>query len=139
MKKLNEVFLTIADRVSYAMGTPFNIIFWIVAVLIWFLFGPTIAHSNFLPEWFTSNAFNFPLNTVTTLAELYIGFLVGAASNRTERHNEEMMKKQDEMLAKIAKVQEDEMKELHERSFEILNNVQALEKTILRVLEDQIK
>jgi hypothetical protein len=42
--------------------------------------------TTFLPSWFTSNAFDFPLNTVTTLAELYIGFLVAAATNRAERY-----------------------------------------------------
>jgi hypothetical protein len=40
------------------------------------------------PPGFTSNGFNFPLNTVTTIAELYIGFLVGASSNRSERNLE---------------------------------------------------
>ena len=137
MGKINEAFITLADWVSYAMGTPANIILWIIAVGLWIYFGPVIARSTFLPDWFTSNAFNFPLNTVTTLAELYIGFLVGAASNRTERHNEEMMKKQDEMLSQIHQMQQEEMTELHERSFEILNNVQALEKTILRILENK--
>ena len=38
--------------------------------------------------WFTSTGFNFPLNLVTTVAELYIGFLVGASSNRSERNLE---------------------------------------------------
>ena len=32
--------------------------------------------------------FNFPLNLITTVAELFIGFLVGAASNRSERNLE---------------------------------------------------
>lgn len=84
-----ETFFTrIADRVSYGMGTPLNIGVWIVLVAGWIglfathVLGPT---TNILPGWFTSNAFNFPLNTVTTLAELYIGFLVAAAANRSER------------------------------------------------------
>lgn len=109
--KLNNVFLTVADKVSYAMGTPGNIIFWLIAVGIWFYFGPTIAKSSFLPDWFTSNAFNFPLNTVTTLAELYIGFLVGAASNRAERRNKEMIEKQNQMLELLINYQEKEIRE----------------------------
>jgi low affinity Fe/Cu permease len=80
-----SVFNKIADRVSYGMGTPTNIIIWIVAVGAWIAMGPYFAKHSFLPAWFTSNGFNFPLNTVTTIAELYIGFLVGAASNRSER------------------------------------------------------
>jgi hypothetical protein len=46
------------------------------------------ANANFLPGWFTGTAFNFPLNLVTTVAELFIGFLVAAAANRSERNLE---------------------------------------------------
>jgi len=81
-------FQRVADRVSFLMGTPANIAFWIVAVGVWIALGPYFANHNFLPAWFTSNGFNFPLNTVTTIAELYIGFLVGASSNRSERNLE---------------------------------------------------
>jgi hypothetical protein len=80
-------FVRIADRVSYAMGTWQNIVVWIVLVGAWFAAGPYVAHHSVLPSWFTSSDFNFPLNTVTTIAELYIGFLVGASTNRTERNN----------------------------------------------------
>ncbi|MCU1464502.1 MAG: hypothetical protein JWM72_430 [Actinomycetia bacterium] len=80
-------FVRVADRVSYAMGTWQNIVVWIILVGTWFALGPYLAHHSVLPAWFTSNNFNFPLNTVTTIAELYIGFLVGASTNRTERHN----------------------------------------------------
>jgi low affinity Fe/Cu permease len=80
-------FVRIADRVSYAMGTWQNIVVWFILVGAWFAAGPIVANHSVLPGWFTSNNFNFPLNTVTTIAELYIGFLVGASTNRTERHN----------------------------------------------------
>jgi hypothetical protein len=43
------------------------------------------ANSNFLPKWFTGTAYNFPLNLLTTVAELFIGFLVAAAANRSQR------------------------------------------------------
>jgi uncharacterized membrane protein len=82
-----SLFVRVADRVSYAMGTWQNIVVWMILVTTWFAFGPWLAHHSILPAWFTSNDFNFPLNTVTTIAELYIGFLVGASTNRTERHN----------------------------------------------------
>ena len=83
------IFTRLADKVSFGMGTPQNIAFWIVAVIVWiglFAVGIMSANTSVLPGWFTSNAFNFPLNTVTTLAELYIGFLVAAAANRSERN-----------------------------------------------------
>jgi hypothetical protein len=39
-----------------------------------------------MPGWLSSTGFNFPINLVSTLAELFIGFLIGAASNRSERN-----------------------------------------------------
>jgi hypothetical protein len=50
--------------------------------------GAHISSGGWLPAWFTSQGFNFPLNLVTTVAELFIGFLVAAASNRSERNLE---------------------------------------------------
>lgn len=90
MKFLNDLFIRITDSVSYFVGTPANIIFWLVIVGIWIVLGAVLPNlftsANFLPTWFTSTGWNFPLNTVTTLIELYIGFLVAAAANRSEKH-----------------------------------------------------
>ena len=86
-----SLFQRVADRVSYLMGTPGNIAFWLVIVVAWtaiFATGIVGPNAHILPSWFTGPAFNFPLNLVTTVAELFIGFLVGAASNRSERHLE---------------------------------------------------
>ncbi len=86
-----SIFNRIADYVSAAMGRPTNIIIWLVLVVGWtFLFAAHIvsANANFLPAWFTGTAFNFPLNLITTVAELFIGFLVAAAANRSERNLE---------------------------------------------------
>src|SRR5438046_258605 len=89
IEKFNRKFLALADAVSFGMGSPTNIFFWLLAVAIWFVLGITqqqlFVKDNILPKWFTSNSWNFPLNTITTLAELYIGFLVAAATNRAER------------------------------------------------------
>jgi low affinity Fe/Cu permease len=84
-------FQKLADKVSFFMGTPLNIGIWVVLVVVWvliFALKLVNAQGTFLPAWFTSTGFNFPLNLVTTVAELYIGFLVGASSNRSERHLE---------------------------------------------------
>jgi len=73
------------------MGRPTNIMVWLVLVVGWtLLFAVHVvsANANFLPGWFTGTAFNFPLNLVTTVAELFIGFLVAAAANRSERNLE---------------------------------------------------
>jgi len=86
-----SIFSRIADYVSAAMGRPVNIMIWLVLVVGWTaLFASHVvsANANFLPGWFTGTAFNFPLNLITTVAELFIGFLVAAASNRSERNLE---------------------------------------------------
>ena len=100
-----------------------------------------IHNANYLQGetfWFTSNAWNFPLNTITTLAELYIGFLVAAAANRSERalrkmieHTkqtvdrvEEINSKQNEILKLLVDYQK---KELQTES-EVLKEVQSLKK-----------
>jgi hypothetical protein len=74
------------------MGRPTNILIWGGAVLAWTLLfalgGTHLATGNFLPAWFTSQGFNFPLNLITTVAELFIGFLVAAAANRSDRNLE---------------------------------------------------
>lgn len=95
MEKFNKAFLKIADQVSFGMGTPANILAWIVLVAVWFLLGllnqKLFISGNFLPQWFISTGWNFPLNTITTLAELYIGFLVAAATNRAQRSLEKLI------------------------------------------------
>jgi low affinity Fe/Cu permease len=102
-----SLFQRVADKVSYGMGTPLNIGIWIVIVVGWtLLFGLHIvdASGSFLPGWFTSTGFNFPLNLVTTVAELYIGFLVGASSNRSERHLEATLDRlgvQDQQISDV--------------------------------------
>jgi len=77
-----------ADWVSEAMGRPLNIAFWFVLVLVWTLIfavgGPHLASGDWLPPWFTSQGYNFPLNLITTVAELFIGFLVATAANRAQ-------------------------------------------------------
>lgn len=126
-KKLNDKFTKVADAVSWGMGTPANIGFWLLAVLVWFLLGYTrrelFTEGGFLPKWFTSDAWNFPLNTITTLAELYIGFLVAAAANRAEKKLREMIEhtrrtvdrveqintKQNQLLEALLKYQEKEL------------------------------
>jgi len=106
----SSLFQRVADKVSYGMGTPTNIGIWIVLVAGWTLLfalgSKHIAGGTWLPAWFTSTGFNFPLNLVTTVAELYIGFLVGASSNRSERNLERTLAKisaQDDQIAGVGK------------------------------------
>jgi hypothetical protein len=102
------IFQRIADKVSYGMGTPANIGVWIVLVVAWTLLFATKlvpANGSFLPSWFTSAGYNFPLNLVTTVAELYIGFLVGASTNRSERNLEATLARIDQQEKQIKTVE----------------------------------
>jgi low affinity Fe/Cu permease len=88
IEKPPGLFLKFANWVSEAMGRPTNIAFWFVLVVFWTLVfalgGPHLASGTWLPRWFTSTGYNFPLNLITTVAELFIGFLVAAAANRAQ-------------------------------------------------------
>ncbi len=104
------IFQRIADKVSYGMGTPLNIFIWVVLVIGWTLLfalssSESIRGGKFLPAWFTSTGYNFPLNLVTTVAELYIGFLVGASSNRSERNLEATLGRIDDQEKQIKVVE----------------------------------
>lgn len=127
-RTFNDKFVDFADKVSYGIGTPLNIGFWIFACFAWFaifVIHPELANKNFMPSWFTSTSFNFPLNTVTTLMELYIGFLVAAATNRAQRaltklfnHMLHVMEQQDRM--------EKSMVELMDENTRLTNEVHRL-------------
>ena len=88
IEKAPGLFLRFANWVSEAMGRPTNIAFWFVLVVLWTLIfalgGHHLASGTWLPAWFTSTGYNFPLNLITTVAELFIGFLVAAAANRAQ-------------------------------------------------------
>jgi low affinity Fe/Cu permease len=105
-----SLFQRIADKVSYGMGTPLNISIWVVLVVGWLMIfaldhAKSVQSGSFMPAWFTSTGFNFPLNLVTTVAELYIGFLVGASANRSERNLEATLDRLGAQNQKISDVE----------------------------------
>jgi low affinity Fe/Cu permease len=97
--KRPTTFDRFADWVSEAMGRPLNISFWFIFVVVWFCVfafgGPKLDTGSWMPAWFTSLGFNLPLNLITTLAELFIGFLVATAANRAQNALTELLDKID--------------------------------------------
>jgi low affinity Fe/Cu permease len=95
IQRRDPLFQRITDAISFGQGTPGNIIGWAAAVITWTVLfavgGPHIDSGTWLPAWFTSLGYNFPLNLVTTVAELFIGFLVAAATNRAEKALEKII------------------------------------------------
>lgn len=127
-----SLFQRAADKVSFAMGTPLNIGIWIILVVGWtllFALHVVDASGTFLPAWFTSTGYNFPLNLVTTVAELYIGFLVGASSNRSERNLEatlERISAQDDQIKEV----EIKLSEALKQNTALTGEIHALTKVI---------
>jgi low affinity Fe/Cu permease len=103
--KSPTTFDRFADWVSEAMGRPLNIAFWFVLVLAWTLVfalgGHKLASGSWLPAWFTSQGYNFPLNLITTVAELFIGFLVATAANRAQNALTDLLDKIDKQERQI--------------------------------------
>jgi len=128
LEKLSP-FQRVADYVSAAMGRPFNIMVWLVVVIAWtavFAFGgPHLASGTWLPAWFTSQGFNFPMNLITTVAELFIGFLVAASANRSERNLETTLDRLGAMEAANGALEAEQAQLLRENT-ELTQQVHAL-------------
>jgi low affinity Fe/Cu permease len=103
--RLKSRYGRFCDWVSEAMGRPLNITFWFAAIVVWtaiFAFGgPRLASGSWMPAWFTSTGYNFPLNLTTTVAELFIGFLVGTAANRSQNALTALLNHMQAMLDEI--------------------------------------
>jgi low affinity Fe/Cu permease len=144
IEKPPGLFLKFANWVSEAMGRPTNIAFWFVLVVCWTLIfalgGSHLASGAWLPAWFTSTGYNFPLNLITTVAELFIGFLVAAAANRA----------QDALTVLLAHIRatverdsviERELKDAIAENTELTKEVHNLQVTMCQQMEllDQIR
>jgi cell division protein FtsB len=63
--------------------------------------GHKLSSGTWLPTWFTSQGYNFPPNLITTVAELFIGFLVATAANRAQNALTALLDKIDMQEAQI--------------------------------------
>ncbi len=109
METLNKRFTSIADAVSEALGKWWFSILSLIALAIWILYGIYGIGGN---GWFTSNSWNFPLNTLTTVGEWFIGALVAAAANRVESRNKVLQESQVLILKHIESLADSENEEI---------------------------
>ena len=118
-----------ADWVSEAMGRPLNIVFWLILVIAWTLIfalgGHRLSTGSWLPAWFTSQGFNFPLNLITTVAELFIGFLVATAANRAQNALTALLDKIDSQEEQI-EATESNIVSLIKENTELTTQIHAL-------------
>jgi low affinity Fe/Cu permease len=82
-KTLDERFTNFADIISEMMGKWWVTAIALILVLVWALIGPSMNYSDSWQLW---------VNTPTTIAELFIGFLIAAAANRVERRHEQLLR-----------------------------------------------
>jgi low affinity Fe/Cu permease len=118
-----------ADWVSEAMGRPLNIAFWFVLIVTWTLIfalgGSKLSSGSWLPTWFTSQGYNFPLNLITTVAELFIGFLVATAANRAQNALTALLDKID-MQEQQIELTEANIVRLIQENGEIIHQIHTL-------------
>jgi uncharacterized membrane protein len=88
---IDERFTAIADKVSEGLGAWWFTVVSLIVLVLWILYGLFIL-SHITSAWFTSSQWNFPLNTITTVGEWFIGALVAAAANRVERRHELLLR-----------------------------------------------
>jgi low affinity Fe/Cu permease len=127
--KRPTAFDRFADWVSEAMGRPLNIAFWFVLIAAWTLIfalgGPSLSSGTWLPSWFTSQGYNFPLNLITTVAELFIGFLVATAANRAQNALTALLDKIDLQEEQI-EATEANIETLIKENTDLTNEIHAL-------------
>lgn len=107
---LDEKFTDLADHISEFVGKWWFTTFSLIALTIWAIYGAAIV-SQHVADWFTSNQWNFPLNTVTTVGEWFLEGLVLAAANRAERRNREL----HELLLRLVRHEEQEVVAIEEK------------------------
>jgi low affinity Fe/Cu permease len=138
--KRPTAFDRFADWVSEAMGRPLNIAFWFVLVVAWTLVfalgGPKLSSGSWLPSWFTSQGYNFPLNLITTIAELFIGFLVATAANRAQNALTALLDKIDMQEVQIEET-ESNIVTLVKENTDLTSEIHALT-TEIRTLTMQV-
>jgi ABC-type multidrug transport system fused ATPase/permease subunit len=93
---LNDRFTALADLVSTLVGMWFWSALSLVLLLLWVGWGILL-----IPHWFTASAWNFPLNTITTVGEWFMEGLIAAAANRVERRSRQQIDRLEQMEQRI--------------------------------------
>lgn len=88
--RIDDLFTSFADAVTEFVGKWWFTAFSTLALLCWIGYGLFVLAPS-LPSWFTSNAWNFPLNTITTVGEWFLEGLVLAAANRVEHRHTQVL------------------------------------------------
>ncbi len=112
-RSLNERFTQLADLVSEAMGQWWVTAISLVAVLGWLALGPVM-------RW--SDSWQLLINTPTTVLELFIGFLLAAAANRSERRNRELL----ELIQRLVQREQEELEVVEQELASIETTIETI-------------
>jgi uncharacterized membrane protein len=104
---LNERFTQFADLITEAVGKWWFTVVSLILLIAWIIYGIVA-----IPGWFTSAAWNFPANSITTLGEWFMEGLILAAANRVERRNTHLLECLLSLIQKVDTVVEKEEQEL---------------------------
>lgn len=118
---MNEKFVYLSEIVSEQMGNWRVTFIALIALVLWIGLGPLMHYSD---TW------QLIANTPTTWLELFIGFLLAAAANRSE-------KRVKQILEMIEKNQEQEMQQL-QNDYQIIfeeNEILKKENEILKGMQ----
>jgi hypothetical protein len=130
-KSFDERFTDVADVVSEGMGR-----WWVSIVSAILIIGWTVyCMVTQGPGWWYGTFYNLPLNLVTTVAELFIGFLIAAAANRVEKRNGDLQGVQVAILKHVERLVADGDVELRELEEEVKQEKKT--KMLIDHLNDQ--
>lgn len=112
-KTLNDQFTDFADMISEGMGQWWVSVVSAILIIGWTLY--CIGTQG--PGWWYGTFYNLPLNLVTTVIELFVGFLIAAAANRVEKRNKELQEIQVSILKHIEQIaggEDEEIKQIEQ-------------------------
>ena len=114
-RSLDERFTDLADIISEGMGRWWVSVVSAILIIGWtFYCLATQGHG-----WWYGTFYNLPLNLVTTVIELFVGFLIAAAANRVEKRNKELQETQIAILTHIEQLTNSDDKKIKQIEHEV--------------------
>lgn len=123
--RVDDLFTRFADQVSEQVGKWWFSVVSLVILSAWTLYGALVIGPQ-VADWFSSPQWNFPLNTITTVGEWFLGAFIAAAANRVERRNREMQQAHTQLLNDIRRWVEREEREIEALAEQVAAEIDAV-------------
>jgi uncharacterized membrane protein len=135
---INDRFTEVADRVTTAVGQWWFTVLSLALLVAWVAYGVVVIR-QVTADWFTSQQWNFPLNTITTVGEWFMEGLVLAAANRVERRNRALQQHSKALEERIDAVVEGMARLLevdHREHGRLLHAMYGMNEEEVRIMRD---